>query len=200
MAHQTPHVRERMAGMSKANSGWVRKQTAVLLSATLALSPVLVVPAMAGETDGDAAPQEQTVENGEQNTDEGVEKDVEQTGEDSADATLDRGWRDGSRDGRDRERDGSRDGRGPGRDRERRRGERDSLCHPRRRRRGGQQERRHAHAAGERVREHLYLARGCESYGHPGRRVLGLADSCGELCRRWHVVYQPRLHRGWPGL
>lgn len=66
--------------MSKANSGWVRKQTAVLLSVTLALSPVLVVPAMAGETDGDAAPQEQTVENGEQNTDEGAEKDVEQTG------------------------------------------------------------------------------------------------------------------------
>lgn len=70
--------------MSKANSGWVRKQTAVLLSATLALSPVLVVPAMAGETDGDAALQEQTVENGEQNTDEGAEKDVEQTGEDGA--------------------------------------------------------------------------------------------------------------------
>lgn len=70
--------------MSKANSGWVRKQTAVLLSATLALSPVLVVPAMAGETDGDAAPQEQTVENGEQNTDEGAEKDVEQTGEGGA--------------------------------------------------------------------------------------------------------------------
>lgn len=66
--------------MSKANSGWVRKQTAVLLSVTLALSPVLVVPAMAGETDGDAAPQEQTVENGEQNTEEGAEKDVEQTG------------------------------------------------------------------------------------------------------------------------
>ena len=70
--------------MSKANSGWVRKQTAVLLSVTLALSPVLVVPAMAGETDGDAAPQEQTVENGEQNTDEGAEKDVEQTGEGGA--------------------------------------------------------------------------------------------------------------------
>lgn len=66
--------------MSKANSGWVRKQTAVLLSVTLALSPVLVVPAMAGETDGDAAPQEQTVENGEQNTEEDAEKDVEQTG------------------------------------------------------------------------------------------------------------------------
>lgn len=77
--------------MSKANSGWVRKQTAVLLSVTLALSPVLVVPAMAGETDGDAAPQEQAVENGEQSTDEGVEKDVEQTGEDSADATSTEG-------------------------------------------------------------------------------------------------------------
>ena len=50
--------------MSKANSGWARKQTAVLLSATLALSPVMAVPALAGETDGDAAPQEQTVENG----------------------------------------------------------------------------------------------------------------------------------------
>lgn len=77
--------------MSKANSGCVRKQTAVLLSVTLALSPVLVVPAMAGETDGDAAPQEQTVENGEQNTEEGAEKDVEQT-----DAAERNGVQDGS--------------------------------------------------------------------------------------------------------
>lgn len=76
--------------MSKSNSGWVRRQTAVLLSATLALSPVMAVPAFAAET-GDDAPLEQTqgTENAdaEQSAekDEAVEKDVEP--EETADST-----------------------------------------------------------------------------------------------------------------
>lgn len=81
----------KVADMGKANSGWVRRNAALLLSATLAASPVMAVPALAGETDGNAAPQEQTVENGEQSTDEGVEKDVEQTGEDGTTASTEGG-------------------------------------------------------------------------------------------------------------
>lgn len=76
--------------MSKVNSGWVRKQTAVLLSTTLALSPVMAVPALATET-GDDAPLEQTQGTESVNTeqsaekDEAVEKDVEP--EEAADST-----------------------------------------------------------------------------------------------------------------
>ena len=82
--------REEEEYMSKSNSGWVRRQTAVLLSATLALSPVMAVPAFAAET-GDDAPLEQTqgTENAdaEQSAekDEAVEKDVEP--EETADST-----------------------------------------------------------------------------------------------------------------
>ena len=56
--------------MGKVNSGWVRRQAAVLLSATLALSPVMAVPAMAVES-GDNAPAVETT----------AEKDVEQVDE-----------------------------------------------------------------------------------------------------------------------
>ena len=59
--------------MSKSNSGWVRRQTAVLLSATLTLSPVAAVPVLAAEAGGaDGAVTEQPAEK-----DEVVEKDVE---------------------------------------------------------------------------------------------------------------------------
>lgn len=84
--------------MSKSNSGWVRRQTAVLLSATLALSPVMAVPALATET-ADDAPLEQTqgtenVDTGQSaEKDEAVEKDVEPEGTadstDSAEANAD---------------------------------------------------------------------------------------------------------------
>lgn len=40
--------------MVRNNSGWVRRRTAILLSATLALSPVMAVPALAAETGTDA--------------------------------------------------------------------------------------------------------------------------------------------------
>lgn len=60
--------------MGMSNNGWVRRRTALLLSATLAVSPVLAVPAFATQ-DGDApSPIEQ---NDEQTTDQGGEKDPE---------------------------------------------------------------------------------------------------------------------------
>ena len=60
--------------MGMSNSGWVRRRTALLLSATLAVSPVLAVPAFATQ-DGDApSPIEQ---NDDQTTDQGGEKDPE---------------------------------------------------------------------------------------------------------------------------
>ena len=71
--------------MSKVNSGWVRKQTAVLLSATLALSPVMAVPAFATET-GDDAPLEQTQGTGNADTEQSAEKD-ESTATDAVEQT-----------------------------------------------------------------------------------------------------------------
>ncbi|WP_417231286.1 hypothetical protein, partial [Thermophilibacter sp.] len=60
--------------MGMSNNGWVRRRTALLLSATLAVSPVLAVPAFATQ-DGDApSPIEQ---NDDQTTDQGGEKDPE---------------------------------------------------------------------------------------------------------------------------
>ena len=65
--------------MSKVNSGWVRKQTAVLLSMTLTLAPVAAVPAFAVDVEGgsDIAL--------EQRAESDVEKDVvEETAEQDA--------------------------------------------------------------------------------------------------------------------
>lgn len=65
--------------MGKVNSGWVRKQTAVLLSMTLTLAPVAAVPAFAVDVEGssDVAL--------EQHTESDVEKDVvEETAEQDA--------------------------------------------------------------------------------------------------------------------
>lgn len=65
--------------MSKVNSGWVRKQTAVLLSMTLTLAPVAAVPAFAADVEGssDIAL--------EQRAESDVEKDVvEETAEQDA--------------------------------------------------------------------------------------------------------------------
>ena len=60
--------------MGMSNNGWVRRRTALLLSATLAVSPVLAVPAFATQ-DGDApSPIEQ---NDDQTTGQGGEKDPE---------------------------------------------------------------------------------------------------------------------------
>ena len=84
------------AQMSTNNSGWVRRQTAVLLSATLILSPVMTIPALAAET-GDDAPIEQSqdattgeqdVEQDENNgtVDADAENDVEPTGESDGNA------------------------------------------------------------------------------------------------------------------
>lgn len=83
--------------MSKVNSGWVRKQTAALLSMTLALAPVAAAPALAADVDGgsDAALEqpvetegEKDVEDAEQSEKDAVqnvedEKDVEPTSDNS---------------------------------------------------------------------------------------------------------------------
>lgn len=90
-------ARGKRAGMSKVNSGWVRKQTAALLSMTLALAPVAAVPALAADVDGgsDAALEqpvetegEKDVEDAEQSEKDAVqnveaEKDVEPTSDNS---------------------------------------------------------------------------------------------------------------------
>ncbi len=64
--------------MGKVNSGWVRRQVAVLLSATLALSPIAAVPAIAAEAEGDAPAVEATLDNDVEKVEEGaVENNVE---------------------------------------------------------------------------------------------------------------------------
>lgn len=90
-------ARGKRAEMSKVNSGWVRKQTAALLSMTLALAPVAAAPALAADVDGgsDAALEqpvetegEKDVEDAEQSEKDAVqnveaEKDVEPTSDNS---------------------------------------------------------------------------------------------------------------------
>lgn len=64
----------KVADMGKANSGWVRRNAALLLSATLAVSPVLAVPAFATQDGDTPSPIEQ---NDDKTTDQGGEKNPE---------------------------------------------------------------------------------------------------------------------------
>ena len=173
--------------MGMSNNGWVRRRTALLLSATLAVSPVLAVPAFATQ-DGDApSPIEQ---NDDQTTDQGGEKDPEVEKTPNAETVDPKAEKDQDAEQGTGEKDGAAEKDGVPADTtdqpaaEPRSGGVAQVGGPdvhraHRRRQGGQRERRHAHAAEEHVREHHHLAPESDRYGRPERRVLGLADSCG---------------------